>query len=469
MSAELDLAGRVVELTRRLGGAGAEAEVIADHSAEALTRFANSAIHQNVADAATTVRLRLHLDGRTAGGSTTVTDADGLQSLVERTIAAARLSPPDSAWPGLTSPAPLRPVSPFDEATAAATPQERAERVRDFVRAADGLETAGFCRTTYASGGFANTAGQSVEGRSAEAAMDGIARLGGADGMSRRASGRLADLNGAALGTRAAAKARAGGRPMELPPGRYEVVLEPTAVADILDNLATFGFNGKAFVQHQSFAEPGTRQFDEAITIADEPLGATLPFDLEGTPRDTLVLVRNGTTIAVSHDRTSAAEAGTASTGHASTASRSWGPIASNLRLAAGEVRTDPLAAGELSGSAMSETDDGPTAASARALVAGMRRGLLITDFWYTRVLDQKSLVVTGLTRNGVWLVEDGEVTAAVGNMRFTQSYPQALGPGAVLGLGTEAISLPDRWSGVRYTAPALHLKSWNLTGNASG
>jgi hypothetical protein len=84
-------------------------------------------------------------------------------------------------------------------------------------------------------------------------------------------------------------------------------------------------------------------------------------------------------------------------------------------------------------------------------------------------VLDQKSLVVTGLTRNGVWLVEDGEVTAAVGTMRFTQSYPQALGPGAVRGIGTESIRLPDRWSGVQYAAPALHLASWNLTGNASG
>ena len=84
-------------------------------------------------------------------------------------------------------------------------------------------------------------------------------------------------------------------------------------------------------------------------------------------------------------------------------------------------------------------------------------------------MLDQKSLVVTGLTRNGVWLVEDGEITAAVGNMRFTQSYPQALGPGAVLAVGAEALPLPDRWSGVRYTASALHLASWNLTGNASG
>jgi predicted Zn-dependent protease len=119
--------------------------------------------------------------------------------------------------------------------------------------------------------------------------------------------------------------------------------------------------------------------------------------------------------------------------------------------------------------SAPAGTEIGPTTESARPLVAGLERGLLITDFWYTRVLDQKSLVITGLTRNGVWLVEDGEVTAAVSNMRFTQSYPQALGPGAVHGVGAESVSLPDRWSGVRFGAPALRLASWNLTGNASG
>jgi predicted Zn-dependent protease len=483
MSTELDLAARVVELTRRLAGPGAEAEVIAVHSAEALTRFANSAIHQNVADATTTVRLRLHVDGRTVAGSTTVSEAAGLQSLVERAVEASRLVPPDPAWTGLTPPTPLRSSPGFDEATAAAGPHERAARVRDFVRAAGGLETAGFCRTTYASGGFANTAGQIIEGRTAEAAMDGIARLDGADGMARRAAPRLTDLDGAALGTRAAAKARAGARARELPPGRYEVVLEPTAVADLLDNLAVFGFNGRAFAQHQSFAELGAQQFDEAVTIADEPLGATLPFDLEGTPRDTLVLVDNGRTTAVSHDRTSAAEVGAASTGHASAVSRSWGPIASNLRLApapANGTLASQAGKGSQAGNGSQARNGsqagngapdgaGPTAASARALVRGMRRGLLITDLWYTRVLDQKSLVITGLTRNGVWLVEDGEVTAAVGNMRFTQSYPQALGPGAVLGIGAEAIALPDRWSGVRYTAPALHLKFWNLTGNASG
>ncbi len=465
---ELDVAARVVELVRRLAGPGAETEAGVYHSAEALTRFANSAIHQNVADATTTVRLRLHLDGRTAVGSTTVVDAAGLKSLVERTRTAARLSPPDAAWAGLTPPTAPTARSAFDSETARATPEERAVRVRDFVRAAGGLETAGYCRTVSASGAFANSAGQSVEGRAVEAGMDGIARAGGADGVARLAGGRLADIDGATLGARAAAKARAGGQPIELPPGRYEVVLEPEAVADLLQNLATFGFNGKAYAQRQSFAELGAEQFDTAVTILDDPHFA-LPFDTEGTPRSRVTLVENGTTVGVTHDRSSAAEAaeaagagrtGATSTGHGSPASRSWGPIATHPRLVP--------AAGSAPGSA-GPSAPSPAAESARPLVAGVKRGLLITDLWYTRVLDQKSLVITGLTRNGVWLIEDGEVTAAVGNMRFTQSYPQALGPGAVRGIGTEAILLPDRWTGHQFAAPALHLASWNLTGNASG
>ncbi|MDY7084504.1 MAG: metallopeptidase TldD-related protein [Actinomycetota bacterium] len=478
--AELELAARVVELVRRVAGPAAEAEVMVQHDAEALTRFANSMIHQNVAGAVTDVRLRLHLDGRTASGATTVVDVGGLRGLVERTVAAVRLSPPDPTWPGLTPATPLHRTAGhhgsgersgldfgFDEATARATPAERAERVRDFVRAAGGLETAGYCRTTYSSAAFANSAGQAVEGRTAEAAMDGIARVAGSDGVARLASGRLGDLDGAVLGARAAAKARAGKDPVELPPGHYEVVLEPEAVADLLDNFSTFGFNGKAYTQKQSFAELGAEQFDPSITLIDEPLGSRaepapgLPFDDEGTPRESLVLVREGVTKAVAHDRSSAAEAGTASTGHASPASRTWGPYPTHVRLEAAPSATEPALA--------PDEPSNPVADSARPLVAGLRRGLLITDLWYTRVLDPKTLVITGLTRNGVWLVENGEVTAAVSNMRFTQSYPRALGPGQVLGIGSESILLPDRWSGTRYAAPALHLASWNLTGNASG
>jgi predicted Zn-dependent protease len=482
MTTELQLAAQVIDLVGTVAGAAAEAEVTVSHDAEALTRFANSAIHQNVAEATTTVRLRLHADGRTAAAVTTVSSPEGLRALVERTLAAARVTPPDKAWPGLTPPTALHhsagyhgsgPHSGldfgFDEATAHATPEERATRVHDFVRAAGGLETAGYCRTTYSAAAFVNTAGQSVEGRTAEAAFDGIARCDGADGVARLAGGRLADLDGALLGTRAAAKARAGSRPVELPPGRYEVVLEPEAVSDVLFNLAAFGFNGKAWSQHQSFAVLGEEQFDPSVTLVDEPLGSRpepapgLPFDVEGTPRQSLVLVREGITKAVTHDRSSAAASGAQSTGHASESSRTWGPIATHMSLEAAPAAppspADPSPADPSS----------PVAPAARPLVAHLERGLLITDFWYTRCLDQKALIMTGLTRNGVWLVEDGEITGAVSNMRFTQAYPAALGPGQVHGIGSESVLLPDRWSGVRYAAPALHLASWNLTGNASG
>jgi hypothetical protein len=102
-------------------------------------------------------------------------------------------------------------------------------------------------------------------------------------------------------------------------------------------------------------------------------------------------------------------------------------------------------------------------------LVAGVERGLLVTDLWYTRVLDPKSLVVTGLTRNGVWRIVDGRVTDAVGNLRFTQSYPRALAPGAVRGIGGVTALLPERWAAAWYAAPAVHLASWHFTGNASG
>jgi predicted Zn-dependent protease len=459
---QMDVAGRVLDLVRAAAGASVEAEVLVDHTALSLTRFANSFIHQNVADATTSVRLRLHLDGRTAAGSTTIVDRDGLSGLVERTIAAARLCPPDPGWPGLAPPAPVAGPGNCDAATVHASPDERAERVRAFVEAAGGLETAGFCRTLHVAAAFANSAGQSVRGQTAEAAMDGVARVDGADGVARLAAGRLSDVDGATLGARAAAKARAGLKPVELPPGRYAVVLEPAAVGDILQNLALFGFNGKAVAERRSFAEIGAQQFDKTITLTDDALGAGdlgLPFDVDGTPKRRLTLVEAGVTRAVAHDRRTAGEVGAEPTGHALPGGTTWGAFPQNLRMA--PVGGDDPAPAEA---------PGPVAdASVAALVAGVERGILVTDFWYTRVLDPKSLVVTGLTRNGVWLIERGEVTQPVRNFRFTQSYPQALGPDAVLGVGASAATLPESWGFAWWTAPALRLSSWNFTGGASG
>ncbi len=462
MNHELELSAQVLELVQSAGGTGAQAEVQVSAATTALTRFANNYIHQNHVDETTSVRLRLHVDGRTAAGSTTLTTPESLGALVERTIAAARLAPVDPGWADLTPPDPLIAAGTVDEAIVNAVAADRAERVRAFVDAGEGLVTAGYCRTTHLQSAFGNSLGQAILGATTEIAMDGIARTGRSDGSARLAGSHLSAVDGAVLGAHAAAKARAALDAEELPAGRYEVVLEPTAVGDLLQCLAFYGFNGKSVNERRSFFEPGIQQFDGSVTIVDDSVSpgmVGLPFDSEGTPKRRIELVRDGMSRTPVHDRRTAKRAGghTVSTGHALADAASMGAIATNLALL-------PMLE-ELP----SEVDGAPADSSVAALIAGVSRGILVTDHWYTRVLDPRTLVMTGLTRNGVWLIEDGEITRPVQNFRFTQSYPEALAPGQVLGIGSHLVTLPHSWDGISYRAPALHLASWNFTGGASG
>ncbi|ROR92103.1 TldD/PmbA family protein [Nocardioides aurantiacus] len=467
MSTQETLAARAVELASgALAGAEVGAEV-ARHEM-GLTRFAESVIHQNVAEDVTTVRLVVHHEGRTTSGSATVVGDDDLARLVERVAASARVAPHDPTWPGLTGSVDPATAPTPDAATAQASPDDRAAVVRGFVEGAGGLETAGYCRTTSSRTAFASSAGQLVSGAAAECGLAGVARAeateGRADGVARLMPLRLADLDGAALGARAAAKARAWTDPVELEPGRYEVVLEPDAVSDLLTNYAFAAFNGKAVNERRSFVRVGADQFDPAISVVDDPLAVGLTFDSQGTPRERLVLVEGGRTVAVTHDRRTAAEAGDGarSTGHDAENRFGAGPSARHL----GIVPTGGLDA------VAAEADGVVADASVAELVAGMERGLLVTDLWYTRVLDPRTLSITGLTRNGVWLVEDGQVTAPVANFRFTQAYAAALAPGNVRAVGRTATPVPgDTYTATspRFSCPALHLASWNFTGGASG
>jgi predicted Zn-dependent protease len=441
----------VLEEVARQAGPSAAAAVRTEHAALALTRFAGSAIHQNVADERVSVSLSLTVDGgRTATAATTRTRRESLADLVAATLAAARLRPRDPAWPGLAGPAPAASAGTPDAATAAATPEDRAAGVAAFVEAAGGLSTAGYLQTASLTAVLADTAGQHVRGATTSAVCDGIARLSGADGVARSMSVRLADLDCAALGARAAAKARAGVDAKPVDPGRWTVVLEPAAVTDLVAGLVSGQFNGKAVVDGTSGLRLGEQQFDPAVTLVDDPLSpdATgLPFDTEGTPAQRTELVRDGVPVGLTCDRRVAAELGRTSTGHASDVSATLGPVARDPQLSPGAGGT---------------VDD---------LVAGLERGLLVSDFWYTRVVDPKRSVWTGLTRNGVWLVEDGRVAAPVSTLRFTQSYLEALAPGAVV-VGSELDPQPARLTFTtpeRVAVPALRLAAWNITGNTTG
>jgi len=431
-----------------LVGSEAEAEVAVSAGNEALTRFATSFIHQNVADDARNVHLRVALDGRVAEATGNQTDADALGRLVRSTLEAARLQPVDPGWPGLAPPASAPTAEHWDDATADAPPADRAARVEAFVGAADGLETAGFCSTEGIAVAFANSAGQRLSGRSTTALLDGIARTGTSDGSARAASARLADLDGADAGREATKRARDGAAASDLEPGSYEVVLSPSCVVNVLAFLAIYGFNGRAVEEGRSFAKVGDQQFDAAITLADDvtdPRAIGVPFDDEGTPKRRVELVNSGVTAGLVHDRRTAKALGHVSTGNAVAGAGPFGALPANLLLEAGS--TDP---------------DG--------LIANVERGLLVTDFWYTRVLDPRTIVVTGLTRNGVWLIENGKVERPVTNLRFTQSYLDALGPDGVRGIGSDATLIGGATFGFgAYVVPSLHLAAWNFTGGAKG
>ena len=424
-------------------GSGVEAEVTVRQGLSGLTRFANSHIHQNVAEEAMVTRLKVCVDGRQAAVTSTVAAGDP-RSLVQRALAAARLRPVDPDWPGVAAPAPPPAVEHYDGGTATAEPHERAAVVKAFVGADPASRAAGFCRTSGSSVAFANTAGQRVTGRTTEATVEGIHRIGLSDGRGWHSSASLTELDGAAAGRSAAAKASGGVDAVDLEPGRYEVVLEPACVSDLLDFLAWYGFNAKAHAEGQSFVDLGREQIDPLVSIVDDAAdGRTtgLGFDAEGTPKARLELVREGVCVGVAHDRRTARRAGgdTESTGHAVAGGEGFGALCTNLFLLPGTT-------------------------SPAEMVASVDRGLLVTELWYTRILDPKSQVVTGLTRNGLFLVEAGEVRGAVRNLRFTQSYVEALAPGNVLGVGDDA-----RLTVAGSVAPSVHLASWNFTGGAQG
>jgi predicted Zn-dependent protease len=444
MTAPMDVCERVLAHVDD----GVEAEVTVTTGHEALTRFATGFIHQNVADAVRRVHLRVAVGGRVAEATTTLVDDEALAALVRAVLDAAALQPFDPGWPGLAPTAEGLAVDHWDDATAAAEPAERAARVDAFVRGAGGLETAGFCSTEGVEIAFANSAGQRLIGRTTSAQLDGIARTGTSDGSGRAASVSLADLDGSAVGAEAVRRARDAADATDLEPGTYEVVLTPSCAVNVLAFLAIYGFNGRAVEEGRSFARIGEAQFDEAVSLIDDvthPMATGVPFDAEGTPKRRWDLVRGGVTTNLVHDRRTAKALGAESSGHAVPGGGPFGALPANLVLE-------------------------PGAASPDELVARVERGLLVTDFWYTRILDPRTMVVTGLTRNGVWLVEDGRVVRPVTNLRFTQSYLDALGPGAVKGVGSDATLIGGATFGFgAYVVPSLHLADWSFTGGAKG
>jgi len=442
MQAE-EIFSQVVDAARALGVT--EIEAIVSSESEALTRFANNAIHQNVAERTTQISVRPLIDGRTARATTNRAGRDAIRRVVEESIALARLMEPDPDLLPLAEPAACPVVNPsiarHFEATAQATPAQRARAVAEAIGAVEsaGQTAAGIYSTADATFALFNSRGVAARHTETMARFSITAMAGASSGWTKASACNLADLNPLHLAQTAARKATESLHPRELPPGRYTVILEPAAVLDLVGQMFA-DFSATAIRDGRSFLNDrlGHKLFGDNITIYDDalhPAQSGAPFDGEGVPRRRLTLVDCGVVREIAYSRHAAALAGVPPTGHGLPLPNDFGEAPANLVIAGGPSSVDEM-------------------------VAATERGILVTRLWYIREVDPYEKIFTGMTRDGTFLVESGRVTAGLRNFRFNVGLMEMLS-------NVEAIGPSVRTSGEEtfdMVVPPMKARDFNFT-----
>ena len=354
----LAAAERAVALATAAGAT--EAEGVASVEAAQLTRFANSEIHQNVAETNAQLNLRVAIGRRVGVASSNRLDDYGLRRLADTAVAIARNSAELEDWGGLPGPTPIRDLpAGWSEATAAATPERRADGVRAVIAAADagGVRAFGSFSTSAEQLAVANSHGvRAAQRRTAAQLLAVTMAADGGSGYAEQAGVDVGSIDAAAVGREAAEKARATANPVAVDPGDWTVVLEEYAVVDILSMLAYMGFSALAVQEERSFTEPGKVIGSDLVTIVDdatEPGALPMAFDYEGVAKQRVVLVDHGVCGDVVWDQQTAARSGRQSTGHGLPAPNAYGPFPLNMVMSPGTTARDALVAATPTWSAM--------------------------------------------------------------------------------------------------------------------
>lgn len=421
---------------------GTQCEVMAEVREGALTRFADNVISQNVASSSADFSLRLLDDGRTAKINFNQADDESLKRAVSAGLAILKQQKKDPALLPLAKPRAL-PAGKnlYFRDTAALTPLYRAEKAAELAKACkkSGQVACGTVENGASELVIANNLGLYARHRETYAVHSVTVRDRDGFGWAEYPSHDASKIPFARLNETARAKAAASRSPREIKPGRYTVVLEPQAAADLLSYLAVYGFGGQLYNDGRSFicGKLGKKLLSPLLSIEDNALDGAAPgqtFDYEGQPRTKVKLIENGVIKNPVHDRKTAKAARTASTGHALPQPSYMGPIPLNLAVKPG----------------LGSLDD---------LIKGTERGVLVTQFHYTNLLKSQDVEMTGMTRNGTFLIEDGKVTFPVRNMRFTQNMVEAFGNvEAVSGLAVPC----SAWGAM--ACPAFRLRNFNFS-----
>jgi PmbA protein len=456
-------AGDVFDRIRKLSTAD-EVEVLFSGGRFALTRFANNAIHQNVAEENYVVSVRAAFGGRTARAFTNKFDDESLRQVVKSAESLAKvqhpdpdlLPMPDGRSAGGTAESPVStlniPSRHFD-ITAAVTPELRAEGVKKIVDVArrHQLTAAGVFSSAESLEGIFNSRGLTNWHRQTSADVS-ITMLGSdSSGWQKANSPDVAKLDPLALAEGAAHKALDSARPREISAGKCTVILEPAAVLDIV-GFMFWDYAGMAILDQRSFltGRIGTKLFGDNVTIWDDvahPLQTGAPFDGEGVPRQRLAVVENGIVKRVVYARA------TAELMKRSEYKDKVGPIE-----ATGHGFSLPNEMGEMPQNIVFAPVASPQ--TVEQMIASTERGVLVTRLWYIREVEPFEKMLTGMTRDGTFLVENGRVQGGVRNFRFNESLIHMLS-------NVEAMSVPVRASGeesMDMVVPAMKVRDFNFT-----
>ncbi|MGD0929177.1 MAG: TldD/PmbA family protein [Candidatus Korobacteraceae bacterium] len=441
-----------------------EVELLISGSRSALTRFANNTIHQNVAEEGNQISVRVSFGGRTARATTNKTDDDSLRRVVQSAEALARVQQPDPDLLPMPSPEEVThnaadsgatAVQRYFDSTARITPEDRATAVAKMVNVAtrNRLTTAGIFSTAELVEGIFNSRGVTDWYQQTLAEVS-VTMLGDtSSGWQKANSPDAAQLEPTRMAEIAAQKAVAAKNPRDLPPGKYTVILEPAAVLDAV-GFMFWDFGGAALLEQRSFLNDriGEQLFGENITVWDDvyhPLQTGAPFDGEGMKRHRLKLIESGIVNEVTYARSNAVRMQQSEmAGHVGRVTPTGHGFA--LPNEIGEVPMNIVFGGPRP--AQSQTVD--------QMIAATERGILVTRLWYIREVDPYEKILTGMTRDGTFLVEDGKVQCGIRNFRFNESLIHML-------QNVEAMGLPVRSTGeesMDMVVPAMKIRAFNFT-----
>jgi PmbA protein len=382
-----------------------EAELWVHRRRSAISRYAKNEIHQNAVADETNVQARVVVGKAVGIANANSLDPADLRRLVADAAAAARESAPNAEWPGLAAPARVSDPKAYDAETARADAASQADAIKRITAAAKerGFRAAGTHQIELTEDALANTNGVATYAPATMAYLRALVTSDTGTGWAEDLGSGTRTLDPSDVAARAIEKAALDRDRTQLAPGDYEAVFEELAVAEVLRFMSLTGLTGQTLRDGRSFM---AGKFGESVTgprfsLWDDALDArtlAIPFDAEGTPKQRVALVEAGVAKGVVHDRQSARWFDTRSTGHAADPRRySAGGHAGNLTMAGGDARREQL-------------------------IRATGRGVLITRFHYTNTPDPKRATMTGTTRDGTFLIEDGRITRALANVRYTMS-----------------------------------------------